>query len=619
VTSDARRLARRIGATLVRLLPTDDWTEALNQKVADALGDTDSALIPAVAAELRSSRWQLEEADQAERDRIESEIYARWCQRIERILAAGPDPLGQAERVLTLLQAVSGVRNGWRDARAGGSVHVDAVDTGRPVQIGDRSAAEEAPERYLTVSLPESAPAGRRISLLAQITLAGLPHASALLKPLGVPPEGCDVTITVSAPSLVPLGALNQDLHVPAAADSEPRLFTFMPGRAGLHAVTVRAFADGTFLGELALEVSVNVGAPIEEAPTRSVPLTGLATEPGEVTLQVSQTEDNRYSFQLMGETLYPAELTQRLRGDPAEVVQALADELRALAAKESQFADPALARDRIRNLGAQLWADVVPEPIRRQFWAQVSNIKLFTVASDMDAVPWELLYPADGENDNGFLVEQYPVVRRVYGQGRTRHLNLSSVAYIVPPGSPANAMQEVEAVRMRLGDGIRDRGVYDRLDSLLELLDDPPSVLHFACHNAFSGKAGSVVRLEGGLWRPSDLALSAQKRSMAGIQPLVFFNACRTAGEVPGLIQMMGWARQFMAAGAGAFVGSLWAVRSDSAMTFADTFYRALVHEGEPLGAASRLARQAIAADGGDPTWLAYTIYGNPSATIRS
>ena len=82
--------------------------------------------------------------------------------------------------------------------------------------------------------------------------------------------------------------------------------------------------------------------------------------------------------------------------------------------------------------------------------------------------------------------------------------------------------------------------------------------------------------------------------------------------------MQMMGWARQFMGAGAGAFIGSLWAVRSSSAKTFADAFYHELVTKGAPLGVASLHARKAIATDSGDPTWLAYTVYGNPSATIR-
>jgi CHAT domain-containing protein len=77
----------------------------------------------------------------------------------------------------------------------------------------------------------------------------------------------------------------------------------------------------------------------------------------------------------------------------------------------------------------------------------------------------------------------------------------------------------------------------------------------------------------------------------------------------------MMGWAKQFMGAGAGAFIGSLWPVRSSSAGNFADSFYAAFVTEQEPLGQASWRARMAIANETGDPTWLAYTVYGNPAA----
>ena len=178
--------------------------------------------------------------------------------------------------------------------------------------------------------------------------------------------------------------------------------------------------------------------------------------------------------------------------------------------------------------------------------------------------------------------------------------------------------MDEVQAVRSRLGVGVRDHGVVGQLDSLIALLNDSPSLLHFACHNQFSVQKGSVITLDGGPLRPSDLAVTVQTRGLATASPLVFFNACRTAGEIPGLMQMMGWAKQFMGAGAGAFLGSLWAVRSSSARAFADAFYQALVTDQAPLGDASLLARQAIRGDDGDPTWLAYTIYGNPSATIR-
>ena len=493
---------------------------------------------------------------------------------------------------------------------------------GESVGAGPSAWAEEEPGlrrvRFLTGMLPERAPADARLSLLVMITLQPDASPSAALKDFPVGLTGTTLTITVSAPGLISLGDLEQELFVPFGADSEPIRFGLITGPAGLHSVVVRAFSGGTFLGELTLQISVEPGAALEEGRGKAAFLVGLAAEPGEVTLQVSRTDEDRYSFQLIGETWNPVEVTRRLAGDPSQVVEALIEELRAMSANESRFSSSSLVRNRIRNLGAQLWADVVPEAIRRQFWAQGDRIRLFTIASDMDTVPWELLYPVDGGNDNGFLVEQFPVVRRVYGQGRARVLRLDSgAAYVVPPGSPANAMAEIDSVRGILPASVRNRGVYASLAEFVHLLDAAPSVLHFACHNAFTEKGGSVITLEGGPLRPSDLAIAVQRKGLAAISPLVFLNACRTAGDIPGLMQLMGWARQFMGAGAGAFVGSLWAVRSSSAKTFAEAFYGALVRDRMPLGAASLRARQAISGDSGDPTWLAYTVYGNPSASI--
>ena len=75
----------------------------------------------------------------------------------------------------------------------------------------------------------------------------------------------------------------------------------------------------------------------------------------------------------------------------------------------------------------------------------------------------------------------------------------------------------------------------------------------------------------------------------------------------------MMGWASQFMAAGAGAFIGTLWPVRSTSASRFAEAFYLALAG-GMSLGQAAFTARRETK-DDSDPAWLAYTTYGDPDA----
>ncbi|GAA0927014.1 CHAT domain-containing protein [Virgisporangium aurantiacum] len=93
----------------------------------------------------------------------------------------------------------------------------------------------------------------------------------------------------------------------------------------------------------------------------------------------------------------------------------------------------------------------------------------------------------------------------------------------------------------------------------------------------------------------------------------LIFLNACRSAGIAPYYTRMMGWAEQLMSAGAGAFIGTLWPVETTKAATFAEVFYAALL-AGESLGAAGLKARRTIE-DTADPSWLAYTTYGNPNA----
>ena len=191
------------------------------------------------------------------------------------------------------------------------------------------------------------------------------------------------------------------------------------------------------------------------------------------------------------------------------------------------------------------------------------------------------------------------------------------SSASVVPPKSPRDAETEVTDVRAVMGARVQDQGIISRLDAFQELLSAPPGLLHFACHNTFSPTTGSVVRMDGGPIRPDDLEQSKRRLTMADANPLVFFNACRTAGEIYGFTQMSGWASQFMAAGAGAFIGTLWPVRSATARMFATSFYQAIVHGKATVGEASLHARRSVSEDLEDPTWLAYSVYGSPAAKV--
>ena len=102
--------------------------------------------------------------------------------------------------------------------------------------------------------------------------------------------------------------------------------------------------------------------------------------------------------------------------------------------------------------------------------------------------------------------------------------------------------------------------------------------------------------------------------------RPLVFLNACGTDRPERTYTGLTDWAQKCFDAGAGAFVGSLWDVRSKPARAFATSFYRALLEDGQPLALAAHLARnEAWQQSSKDPTWLAYTVYGNPFARAVS
>ncbi|WP_223279927.1 CHAT domain-containing protein [Streptomyces sp. SDr-06] len=386
----------------------------------------------------------------------------------------------------------------------------------------------------------------------------------------------------------------------------------------GLHTVTVRAFHQGTFLGELRTQVSVRPDTPARAGPPRRAPLTTLAFDPGEVTLQVLKGTDGAYSFQLLSETTYAPESFHLVAGGSHGARERIYDELRrtAAAAGRDSGGDHSQARRRLINLGVQLWATAVPDAVRQQFWAEAGRVTSLTVLGDHDAVPWELLYPLDGQREgDGFLAEWLPVVRRVFGQDRVRELSLSRAAFVVPPGSPPEAEREVVALRARLGDAVTDGGTLTHRAAVSGLIDEGlDGLLHFACHNAFTS-SGSHVTMADGLFDPIDLAYATQSGALRTTHPLVFFNACRSAGQIDWFSTSLGWAAQFLQAGAGAFVGTLWPVRSDSALLFADTFYERLVTQRQSLGQATLNARRAIRDQGGDPTWLAYAVYGSPAA----
>jgi hypothetical protein len=473
--------------------------------------------------------------------------------------------------------------------------------------------------RHLVALLPAAVPTGDQFGLQVRIVAAPPdrpPAASAPMRHFEPEPGGTEVTVVVHAESgLIADGPLLQSVRVPWDGDSDPLLFPFVAVAPGLHKVDVKAYAGGSFLAELRAEVSVGGrGRRLDGAPHRAT-IGDLAAVPGEVTLQVQADAAGRYVFQVLSDrTQFSPVTVTSLTGSAGPAVEQVLAALSRLARGGSDHTD-ANAREWLRQSGVNLWTQLVPAAVKEQFFEVRDAMSAFTVAAAHDVVPWELLYPLRPGRDDGFLIEQVPVVRRVFDQARSPRIGLSRPRFVVPEGSPADALDEVVAIGARLG--APGGPVTDELDELLRLIGAGGfGMAHFACHNNYRAEAGgSSIRLRNGSFLPVMLAAATVQRSLARDHPLIFINACRSAGEVPQYTEMMGWAKQFMAAGAGAFVGTLWDIRSRRAAAFADGFYQRLT-DGRTLGEAAHETRVEAARDRADPTWLAYSVYGDPAAT---
>ncbi|PWR13393.1 hypothetical protein DKT69_20960 [Micromonospora sicca] len=482
--------------------------------------------------------------------------------------------------------------------------------------IGSVPGTGRQPERLLVARAPTQVPVGQDLTVDVRIVSAGrsVPADAVMsrMASLVVTDDGAPVTVTVHVPvGLHAEGPLQQTVLLKPAEDPPPIRFGFGARIPGLHRIDVTAWAGGTFLAEVSVEVSADVGGAFRDGQPKAASLGAASARPGEVTMEV-RFNGSQYIFQLRSDAALFAPVVESVANTPNAAVENAIKELQQLAGGSSRYS-ATMTREVIRSAGIQLWSDMVPADIRDQFWQVGADMSAFTIATDYDLVPWELLYPLNTGNDAGFLVEQVPVVRRTYGQRRTPTVGLGNPRFVVPTRAPTGVYDEVAAVSAILGTAHGDP--ITKADDLLALINSGEmGATHFACHNTFSAD-GSFIDMDGGRFKPALLAEAAIRKTLEQIGPLVFINACRSAGAAPTYTKMLGWAQQFMSSGAGAFVGTLWAVRTESSARFATAFYRSLA-DGATLGTAALVARTEQQEDPLDPTWLAYTVYGDPFAT---
>ncbi|HBL26657.1 MAG TPA: hypothetical protein DD490_07470 [Acidobacteria bacterium] len=279
-------------------------------------------------------------------------------------------------------------------------------------------------------------------------------------------------------------------------------------------------------------------------------------------------------------------------------------------------------------GIGRDLWRQLFSPEMRQAYRTFRSKVHSLLIVSDEPWIPWEMVKPFEDEGeplDDPFFAEQFELARWLAGtRSPSVDIGVQELACITGRDLLPLAPQEKALVTSLATSrqGVRDATPpMPSVRALTTLLERGGlGLLHFAQHGTFDpaqpNEAGLPL-VDGSVFRPSDLHGPIQTQ-VSKDRPLVVLNACGSGRQGWSWAGLSGWADRWVrGCGCGAFIGPLWQVRDSAAFAFSRGLYDALAR-GETLGKAAQEARRAAReATPGEPSWLAYTVYGHPNARV--
>ncbi|MFN8442073.1 MAG: CHAT domain-containing protein [Caldilineaceae bacterium] len=461
------------------------------------------------------------------------------------------------------------------------------------------------------------------------------------------------VDVVVSAPGFSErLESWNRTIKVYAAQNSEPAIFLLKGEKLGKTQIKVDFRHRERLIGTatLACEVATRsnsvpaklVGDAVEVSQFLSAPPPPADLELRivlvEKTLQFMLHSANPlvgYHWQKVGETTLRTGDPGRWLSDKLEQLNRLARISRDFGrtpheSKQASKVDPT---EIIDGIGTDLWDELVPKELRYEYWGLIKKlreagvVKSLLITSDEPWIPWEMLKPyrvdeftQQSESDS-FWAEGFTICRWLAGRGPLDEVKVNAASIVAPVLDLPNVQREVKGIRERLtthhiavGDEIKTVGQVKEA-----IKGATVQLLHFATHGSFEGEnvERSKIALQDGVLMPDDLSL-ARTGNLRLAHPLIFLNTCNAGrlGFTP--TDLGGWADRLLRnVRAFAVIGAQWEVNDALAADFAQTFYNELLNN-KPLGEAFQIARRAIQQkDPLNPTWLAYTLYGDPNSRV--
>ena len=564
-------------------------------------------------------------------------------------------------RTLDALQAIPALRRlAWRafiDAKVisanqvitrlgGGQMPQPAP---QPAPLSEREAVAVA--LYSDVDFPRSVKRSTTVwepLTVRLVTTPGAPDAAAVTVPFIDPatPELVDVLLT--APGFEErLDLWQRTILVYADRPSQPAIFLLRSNLAGDKRLTVDFYHAGRQIGSAAFATSVQETTTTARATAvgEGVQIDALPLDPpppADLELRVVRgVNENRLTFTLhsanpaVGFHWTPAGEVELARANPLELLEEKFSRLSLLAGQPAFDAEQTTrAAAFFTALGEELWDEVLPERFKTALWPEIRRLRdaglihSFLITSDEPWIPWEMVKPytvdvvSEEESAEPFWAEQFALSRWLAGRGAVARTGVTA-ARLVAPDLDLEFVDVEKATYAEMG----ARGIatapplQSRAAVQALLLEGGVQLVHVAAHGSFdaANPGRARVTLQDGVLTPDDLSPSATK-GLRAARPLLFLNACSVGRLGFGLTGLGGWADKLInTARVGAFIGTLWDVNDELAAAFAQHFY-ARLFAGDALGDAFHAARLHIRDQApANPTWLAYTLYGDPNGVVRA
>jgi len=532
-------------------------------------------------------------------------------------------------------------------ASSGSSISNDvSTNTAAPTV----ATQNEQVERYPMLDSPDAVPADQEFPIQVSLTQQQQTPEAKIMNGtatpdgklvLALPPTQEDswkLDVVLSAPGLqFTRGSAISSINLPRQGDATSAVFFVKAGPKAVANGVVHVLAtfayNGGYLARIGRDIQITAATPAltpVTPPSRPVVKVSGAIADTVATFNPGVPQPD-LTLIIKGDGIIV--LSPYLGGDGGTLKDAtgfpewLAQHAPGSAGRGSESDSPSQKQYRAEGFGIQLYDNYAPEVFKKAFWALVKargkNFHTIQIYSDKPDIPWELMKPVreDGTGRQDFIGIDYSVARWHMTDGLMReHPPYSETVqkmFVIAPHYTGSRTLDAEATETA---GLAQLSGYSAVDgnmnALKTLFHNPPQgIVHFAGHGELSATRGDYeILLEDGELDTSTWRGMAQ--ADASSHTFFFFNACDVGQTKHSGNFVDGWGPAVLEKGASGYIGALFPVNDQIAAKFSVLFYQLIEKQMQvgpaDVGETLEHTRREIYGNTGDPTALAYVLYGD-------